>query len=147
MISRMSSFTRRECGVSYLILTIRWCRTVPRRTIGQYSCLNVCGRSGSTPVCSFAGQVGSDYIYKGRKPKRSGYRQAMRRMGTGERSTMFVGDQLFTDVYGARRTGIYSILVKPINPKEEIQIVLKRYLEKIVLWFYVRRQEKNSGSL
>lgn len=68
-------------------------------------------------------------------------------MGTGERSTMFVGDQLFTDVYGARRTGIYSILVKPINPKEEIQIVLKRYLEKIVLWFYVRRQEKNSGSL
>ena len=63
-------------------------------------------------------------------------------MGTGERSTMFVGDQLFTDVYGARRTGIYSILVKPINPKEEIQIVLKRYLEKIVLWFYVRRQEK-----
>ena len=71
----------------------------------------------------------------------------MCRMGTGERSTMFVGDQLFTDVYGARRTGIYSILVKPINPKEEIQIVLKRYLEKIVLWFYVRRQEKNSGSL
>lgn len=63
----------------------------------------------------------------------------MLRMGTGERSTMFVGDQLFTDVYGARRTGIYSILVKPINPKEEIQIVLKRYLEKIVLWFYVRR--------
>ena len=55
---------------------------------------------------------------------------------------MFVGDQLFTDVYGARRTGIYSILVKQINPKEEIQIVLKRYLEKIVLWFYVRRQEK-----
>ena len=44
MISRMSSFTRRECGVSYLILTIRWCRTVPRRTSGQYSCLNVCGR-------------------------------------------------------------------------------------------------------
>ena len=68
-------------------------------------------------------------------------------MGTGERSTMFVGDQLFTDVYGANRAGIYGILVKPINPKEEIQIVLKRYLEKIVLWFYVRRQEKNSGSL
>ena len=44
MISRMSSFTRRECGVSYLILTIRWCRTVPRRMSGQYSCLNVCGR-------------------------------------------------------------------------------------------------------
>ena len=154
MISRMSSFTRRECGVSYLILTIRWCRTVPRRAVQLFERLRAIGfhtcllsNNKEARVAPFAGQVGSDYIYKGRKPKRSGYRQAMRRMGTGERSTMFVGDQLFTDVYGARRTGIYSILVKPINPKEEIQIVLKRYLEKIVLWFYVRRQEKNSGSL
>lgn len=115
------------------------------RAIGFHTCL--LSNNKEARVAPFAGQVDSDYIYKGRKPERSGYRQAMRRMGTGERSTMFVGDQLFTDVYGARRTGIYSILVKPINPKEEIQIVLKRYLEKIVLWFYVRRQEKNSGSL
>ena len=110
------------------------------RAIGFHTCL--LSNNKAARVAPFAGQVGSDYIYKGRKPKRSGYRQALRRMGTGERSTMCVGDQLFTDVYGARRTGIYSILVKPINPKEEIQIVLKRYLEKIVLWFYVRRQEK-----
>ena len=49
--------------------------------------------------------------------------------------------QLFTDVYGAKRTGIRNILVKPIHPKEEIQIVLKRYLEKLVLYFY-QKQEK-----
>ena len=29
-----------------------------------------------------------------------------------------------------------NFLTKPIHPKEEIQIVLKRYLEKIVLHFY-----------
>ena len=34
----------------------------------------------------------------------------------------------------------YNILVKPINPKEEIQIVLKRYLEKIVLYFYEKEE-------
>ena len=51
-------------------------------------------------------------------------------------------DQLFTDVWGAKRSGIYSILVKPIHPKEEIQIVLKRYLEKIVLFFYYRKLKK-----
>ena len=60
-------------------------------------------------------------------------------MGTDVSNTMFVGDQLFTDVFGANRTGIPTILVKPIHPKEEIQIVLKRYLERIVLYFY-RRQ-------
>ena len=43
----------------------------------------------------------------------------------------------------AKNAGLRNILVKPINPKEEIQIVLKRYLEKIVLHFYTK-EEKNS---
>ena len=44
----------------------------------------------------------------------------------------------FADADGAKRTGLYNILTEPINPKEEIQIVLKRYLEHIVLFFYER---------
>lgn len=83
-------------------------------------------------------------ISKSGKPNPKGYRKAMELMGTDEQSTIFVGDQLFTDVWGANRTGLYSILVKPIHPKEEIQIVLKRYLEKIVLFFYFREQKKKS---
>lgn len=90
-------------------------------------------------VKSFADKVGTDYLYKAGKPGRAGYRKAMERMGTDERTTLFVGDQLFTDVWGAKRSGIYAVLVKPIHPKEEIQIVLKRYLEKIVLYFYLRK--------
>lgn len=64
------------------------------------------------------------------------YEKGMKLMGTDRSNTLFVGDQLFTDVYGANRANVYSILVKPMNPKEEIQIVLKRYLERIVLHFY-----------
>lgn len=47
-----------------------------------------------------------------------------------------MGDQIFTDVCGANLAGIRTILVKPIHPKEEIQIVLKRRLEAIVLLCY-----------
>ena len=65
-------------------------------------------------------------------------------MGTNHNTTLFVGDQLFTDVFGANRTGIPTILVKPINPKEEIQIVLKRYLERVVLHFYKKRLQKQT---
>lgn len=93
-------------------------------------------------VKSFAGQVESPYIYKAGKPALKNYYKAMEVMGTNPETTLFVGDQLFTDVWGAKRAGIYSILVKPIHPKEEIQIVLKRYLEKIVLFFYYRQREK-----
>lgn len=88
--------------------------------------------------------VGAHYIYKAGKPSKAGYEQAMQMMGTDKDTTLFVGDQIFTDVWGANRVGIHTILVKPIHPKEEIQIVLKRYLEWIVLFFYKRyiRKEK-----
>ena len=92
-------------------------------------------------VAMFNSQVHVNAIHKGGKPSPKGYRRAMELMGTEEATTLFVGDQLFTDVWGANLTGIYSILVKPIHPKEEIQIVLKRYLEKIVLFFYLRSKK------
>lgn len=88
----------------------------------------------------FNDEVQVQYIFKAGKPKVSGYRRAMELMGTNQNNTLFVGDQIFTDVYGANRAGIRTILTKPIHPKEEIQIVLKRYLEKIVLFFYGRRK-------
>ncbi|MBQ8547923.1 MAG: HAD hydrolase-like protein, partial [Lachnospiraceae bacterium] len=56
--------------------------------------------------------------------------------------TLSIGDQIFTDMWGANRAGIYTILVKPIGKKEEIQIVLKRYLEKVVLYFYRKNKKK-----
>ncbi len=81
-----------------------------------------------------------DYVYNAHKPSTKNYIKAMEIMGTDRASSVFIGDQLFTDVWGAKRAGIPNILVKPIHPKEEIQIVLKRYLEKIVLHFYKKSQ-------
>ena len=83
-----------------------------------------------------------DYVYNAHKPSTKNYRKAMEIMGTDETNSVFIGDQLFTDVWGARRCGIYSILVQPIARHEEIQIVLKRYLEKIVLASYKRTCRK-----
>ena len=91
-------------------------------------------------VKSFCREVQSPYIYRAGKPAIKGYRRAMEMLGTNKENTLFVGDQLFTDVLGAKRAGIRSFLVKPIHPKEEIQIVLKRKLERIVLYFYHKRK-------
>ena len=93
-------------------------------------------------VKMFCDAVDVEYIYKAGKPNPANYREAMKRMHTDEKNTLFVGDQIFTDVWGANKAGIYSILVKPIHPKEEIQIVLKRYLEKVVLFCYKRHMYK-----
>ena len=83
------------------------------------------------------------FIENAHKPSTKNYVKAMEMLGTDVSNTIFIGDQLFTDIYGAKRAGIRNILVKPIHAKEEIQIVLKRYLEKIVLYFY-RKEEGNS---
>ena len=95
-------------------------------------------------VKMFCDAVEAPYIYKAGKPKPEKYRQAMKNMGTDNRNTLFVGDQIFTDVWGAKRAGIRNILVKPIHPKEEIQIVLKRYLERVVLHFYKKNLKKGN---
>ena len=90
----------------------------------------------------FNQDIQTNYIYNAHKPSTKNYEKAMKIMGTDKTNTFFVGDQLFTDVWGAKRAGIHNILVRPINPKEEIQIVLKRYLEKIVL-HSIRRAKKD----
>ncbi len=93
-------------------------------------------------VAMFNEPIQVDYVYDAHKPSTKNYKKAMEIMGTDRSDTVFIGDQLFTDVWGAKRTGIQSILVKPIHPKEEIQIVLKRFLEKIVLHFYLKSKKK-----
>lgn len=92
-------------------------------------------------VKMFSDRTGTRYIFKAGKPKPGNYRRAMELMGTDCGNTVFIGDQIFTDVAGAKLAGIYSILVEPIHPKEEIQIVIKRCFEKIVLFFYQRRRK------
>ncbi len=82
----------------------------------------------------FAEAVGSDYLTKARKPLPGKYREAMRLMGTDASGTFFVGDQIFTDVWGANNAGIMSVLTTPFTYDEEPQIVLKRVLEKPVLF-------------
>ena len=92
-------------------------------------------------VKSFADAVDSPYLFRAGKPGVAGYQRAMQQMNSSPSDTVFVGDQLFTDIWGAKKAGIDTYLVKPIHPKEEIQIVLKRRLEAIVLYFYHRKNK------
>lgn len=90
-------------------------------------------------VKSFNEPLDAYYIHKAGKPSAKGYNRAMELMGVERRETMFVGDQIFTDIWGANNAGIRSVLVKPIAKHEEIQIVLKRIPEKLVLHFYLKK--------
>ena len=89
-------------------------------------------------VIRFNKDIKVKYIHNANKPARRNYIRATKLMGTSIDNTVFIGDQLFTDVFGANRIGMMSYFVKPIGPKEEIQIVIKRKLERMVLKHYRR---------
>ena len=100
-----------------------------------YSCM-LLSNNKEPRVKKFNDVVKVNYIYKANKPMPANYKKSMNILGTTKENTIFIGDQIFTDIMGANLTGIRTILVKPIHPKEEIQIVLKRIPEKLILFFY-----------
>lgn len=73
----------------------------------------------------FNDAVHVSYIYKAGKPKPGNYRRAMQEMGTDATNTIFIGDQIFTDVYGANLAGIRTILVKPTSKRGDSDCIKK----------------------
>lgn len=100
-------------------------------------------------VQSFCKDVqGEGYIYLAKKPRVEGYLKAMEILGTDTSNTLFAGDQVFTDIWGANKAGLRSIMVLPIKKwHEEPQIVLKRFLEAVVMLFYKFRGPVNKVPL
>lgn len=113
------------------------------KKIGYECCL--ISNNKKKRVHSFNEKIGVHTVFNAHKPAKKGYFYAMELMNTRPENTIFVGDQLFTDIFGAKRIGLKNFLVKPINEKEEIQIVLKRKLEKIVLHEYRAKNAKKRG--
>lgn len=73
-----------------------------------------------------------EYIAKAGKPLKKSYLAAMAKIGATPSDTVFIGDQIFTDVLGANLVGLTTILVTPIESIENSFFYIKRALEKIV---------------
>ena len=54
-------------------------------------------------------------------------------MGTQPEQTAVIGDQIFTDVFGAKRMGLYAILVKPISSRELYWTRIMRLMERRII--------------
>ncbi len=72
------------------------------------------------------------------KPRRRAFRKARELIGTSKAETVVIGDQLFTDVLGGKRLGLYTVLVSPSSKREFVTTKIMRLLERIVFWFWDR---------
>lgn len=101
----------------------------------------VCITSNARPrrVRAFAETLGVPGIAYAAKPVRRAFRRALKLLGTAPRETAVIGDQLFTDVLGGNRMGMYTVLVNPLSSAELGTTRLVRRLERRVLRQLVRR--------
>lgn len=96
-------------------------------------------------VRRFLKNIDALYINEAEKPRTAGYRRALELLGLEREKVVFIGDQVFTDILGANRSGIDSILVKFIGHDTETKLGVRRNLEKIILGLYgLRRSRRNS---
>lgn len=87
-------------------------------------------------IAPFAKNLNSDFIELADKPATKNYELALSRMGLSKDEVLFIGDQLFTDVLGANRVGMKSILVDFLYDVEKDTIGKKRRLEQLMLSIY-----------
>ncbi len=66
------------------------------------------------------------------KPKKDKYDKIMKKLKFNNNEIAAIGDQLITDVWGANRMDIKSILVNPLTSKDHTITILNRLLEKVI---------------
>lgn len=84
----------------------------------------------------FLKNIDSLYISDANKPDTASYYKAIDMMNIKKSEAVVIGDQLFTDIYGANKCKIANILVKYMRYENETKIGKRRHLEKIILKFY-----------
>lgn len=105
------------------------------KALGIRSCF--VSNNGEERVKLFCTDLGeSEYIWKARKPLAHKIKRAMKKMGADKSNTVLIGDQVFTDILGAKQAGIKAVMVDPIEAKETPFFGFKRAMERVVLKNY-----------
>ena len=84
-------------------------------------------------VARVSEQAGVPAIARALKPLPRGFVAARRLLGTSKATTLVIGDQLFTDVLGAKLAGLHCILTEPLVAHDWLGTRVLRLLERVVL--------------
>lgn len=106
-----------------------WCNNLKNKNI------KFCIASNSNKkekIKQVSEKLGIPYIYFAKKPLKTGLIKAKNIMELSNNEVAVVGDQIFTDVLGANRCKMFSILVDPIKEKDMLITIIKRPIENII---------------
>ena len=90
-------------------------------------------------VTKAANHLQIEYISFAKKPTKGGLRRAQKMLQVPPQNIAVVGDQIFTDVLGANRCKMISVLVKPVAEKDILWTRFKRPLERKIKNRYFKK--------
>lgn len=115
----------------------KWCESLKQK--GIVFCI-ASNSNKKEKVEMVAKNLEIPYIHFAKKPLKIGLKRAANIMGLEPSKVAVVGDQIFTDVLGANRTGMFSILVDPIEEKDIWITLVKRPIENHIKVQYQKRK-------
>lgn len=109
--------------------TKEWFDFLEKQGFGVYLISN----NSENRVKSFAESLNLPYFSRALKPRRKFLLRACNELKVKPQNAAMIGDQLFTDIYGGNRMGMFTIFVKAISDKENWFVHLKRNIERKIL--------------
>lgn len=94
--------------------------------------LVVVSNNFSSRVAAVAALLGVGSVPNALKPLPFGFLRALRLLGTARAETVVIGDQLFTDVLGAKLLGLHAVLTEPLVARDFPLTRVLRFLERLV---------------
>jgi len=91
---------------------IRWAEEMKKTGITLYILSN---NKSPERVEKYCGILGIKGVHKSRKPSKAGFEKALSEHNVSPANTALVGDQIFTDSFGARRCGILALRVRSLD--------------------------------
>jgi HAD superfamily phosphatase (TIGR01668 family) len=135
-----------EKGIKNIIVDIdntlsKWGSKEPQREVCQWlqklreDGMNICilSNSSNKRIRKYCSNLDVFFAENVRKPFKASFNKAMRLMESSKYDTCVIGDQIFTDILGGNLSGLYTILVTPVDKKELFFTRITRKIEKLVV--------------
>ncbi len=118
--------------------TENWCENLKK--YGLKFCI-LSNSNKEEKVKYVANTLDIPYIFFAKKPFKLGFKKAQKLLQLENKEIAVVGDQIFTDVIGANRSKMFSILVEPIKEKDILITRIKRPIENFIIKRYMKKQK------
>lgn len=105
----------------------------------------IVSNSGKSRVEPFKDYLNVDAAHSARKPFKKKYIRIMKIYGYKDVEIAAIGDQLCTDILGANRMGITSILINPISNIDLFSTKFFRYIEKKIFKYFFKKGVLEKG--